>query len=331
MSWPVIGHAHVRDILTRSLASGRLPQVLLLAGPAGVGKCATAVAIAQGLNCPRAARGVPCGTCPTCERIAAGRFSDVIVISRGEYASISIKAIREQVLAVIGYRPFEGQRRVFIIDEADDLTWEAQDSLLKTLEEPPPASVLMLVTSSPDSLRPTVLSRCRRLRFGELTEAEVAQVLIDKHDLDPATARSRAAVSGGSVSRALAIDGGSLEEDRDLAMRLLEAGAGTPLAPRLKAATAFVTHEKKRRSREAVGARLDHLASLLRDLSAAAEAAPGTADLANRDLGDALARLARAYPPDRLIAAFGHVNRARFALDRNASPKIVADWVAVTL
>jgi len=328
--WPVIGHPRIHDVLTRSVAAGRVPQTLLFAGPAGVGKFTTAVTLAQALNCPHVTDGVPCGTCHTCDRITNGRFSDVIVVDKGDYASISIKVVREKILALIGYRPFEGRKRVFIVDEADDLTWEAQDSLLKTLEEPPPAAVLILVATSPDAMKATVLSRCRRLRFGTLSDDEVARVLVEKMSMDPASARSRAAIAGGSVGVALAIDGGSLEADRELAMALLEAAAGSSLAPRLKAAEALTRIEKKRRAREAVGTRLAHLSSLLRDMGMVASSGGRTAP-ANQDMADALAGIARAYPPDRLIHAFALVARAQNALDRNASAKIVADWVAVGL
>lgn len=328
MTWPVIGHARLRDVLTHAIRAKRVPQTILLAGPAGVGKFTTALAIAQAVNCLDVRDGAPCGACNVCTRIARGQFSDVIVVDRGDYASISIKVVREKILALIGYRPFEGQKRVFIVDGADDLTWEAQDSLLKTLEEPPPGAILILVATSPDALKATVLSRCRRLRFGALSDEEVARVLVERLGMDAASARSRAAVAGGSVSQAQAIDGGTLEDDREAAMVLLEAGAGSSVAPRLKAAAALAKHETKRRDREALSARLAHLSSLLRDLGMAASGHP---TLANPDMADALSRLARAYPPDRLVQAYGLVARAQHALDRNASSKIVADWVAVGL
>lgn len=326
--WPVIGHLRLRDVLTKAVEADRVPQTILLAGPAGIGKLATAMALAKAVNCPNVANGCPCGTCSTCERISRGQFSDVVVVDRGDLASISIKIVREKVLAPIGYRPFEGRKRVFIVDGADDLTWEAQDSLLKTLEEPPPAAILILIATSPDALKATVLSRCRRLRFGTLSDDEVARVLSERCGMEKASARSRAAISGGSVGQALAIDGGTLEEDRETAMALLEASAGTSLGPRLKASAALATVEKKRRSREAVSMRLAHLSSLLRDLGMAAT---GDTPLANQDMSENLSRIARAFPPDRLIQAFGIVARAQHSLDRNASAKIVADWVAVGL
>jgi DNA polymerase-3 subunit delta' len=327
-TWPVLGHARIKDLLTRSVHAGRVPQTMLFAGPAGVGKLATAMALAQAVNCPQCDEGAGCGKCGVCERIARGQFSDVVVVDRGDLASISIKVIREKVLAPIGYRPFEGRKRVFIVDGADDLTWEAQDSLLKTLEEPPPAAILILIATSPDAMKATVLSRCRRLRFGALSDEDVARVLSERCGMDKAAARSRAAIAGGSVGQALAIDGGTLEEDREAAAALLEASAGTSLGPRLKAAAALATVEKKRRSREAVSMRLAHLSSMLRDIGIAAA---GNAPLANQDMADLITRSARAFPPERLIQAFGIVARAQHSLDRNASAKIVADWVAVGL
>ena len=329
----LIGHAHLQDLLARSVARNRVPQTLLFAGPPGVGKATAARALAQAVNCPSATASggtaVACGRCSSCERIARGQFSDVITLDRGDLASIAIKPVRERVLDLVGYRPFEGRKRVFIIDGADDLTLQAQDALLKTLEEPPASAILMLVTAWPDALRATVLSRCRRLRFGALSDADVARVLVERLGMDTASARSRAAIAGGSVGTALAIDGGSLEEDRELAMGLLEASAGTPLVPRLKAAAALTVHEKKRRSREAVGSRLAHLSALLRDL--AATQGDSAAELTNADLREALAGIQRAWPTPRIVAAFAVVARAQHALDRNASPKIVADWVAAGL
>ncbi len=331
----MIGHPKIRALLAHAVARRRVPQTLLFAGPEGVGKHTMAVALAQALNCTAATDGVACGTCRNCERIAKGQFSDVIEVDNGDTASISIKAVRDRVLALVGYRPFEGQRRVFIIDPADALGLPAQDALLKTLEEPPPSAVLILISSYPDSLRPTVLSRCRRVRFGALTEAEVAEVLREVEGMDPASARARAALAGGSVSHALALDGGVLDDDRAAALDLLQAAASAPLAARLKVASAVTKHGTKRREREALGMRLAHVSSLLRDLSLltseSADQGDRTEPLANAEREDDLRAVARAFPPDRLITAFDVVARAQTALDRNASPKIVADWVAVGL
>ena len=140
----IIGHAPAIDLLRQAVRRRRVPQSLLLAGPEGTGKRAIAVALAQAVNCRQPADGDACGACSNCVRIARNQFSDVTIIEKGDEASIKIRTLRERVLEPVGYRPFEGARRVYIIDPADAMTREAQDALLKTLEEPPPAEMLIL-------------------------------------------------------------------------------------------------------------------------------------------------------------------------------------------
>jgi DNA polymerase-3 subunit delta' len=321
----IIGHAAVVDLLRQAARRNRVPQSLLFAGPDGVGKRAVATALAQAVNCPNRADGDACGTCPVCSRIARGQFSDVTWLEKGSEASIKIKPLRERILDVVGYRPFEGARRVYIIEPADELTLEAQDALLKTLEEPPPAAMLILITAYPDTLLPTIQSRCRRLRFGLLSEHDVARVLAERAGVDARTAARLAAVSGGSVSRALSEETGDFDDDRAAALGLLRAARGTNMAERLKASAALAQHGSKRRDREALSARLTILSSLLRDLSALS--ASSDVALANTDLDADLRSLLGSFQPNRLVDAFDLVDRAEHALGRNASPKIVADWL----
>jgi DNA polymerase-3 subunit delta' len=333
----VIGHAPVIALLRQAVGRHRVPQSLIFAGPEGVGKRAVALALAQAVNCPeRAARGPKkaagddgCGVCSTCQRIARGIHSDVVVVDKGDEASIKIAAVRERVLQVVGYRPFEAARRVFIIDPADEMGVEAQDALLKTLEEPPPSAILILITAYPDTLLPTIQSRCRRLRFGPLSEADVARVLVERAGVDNTKARALAAVSAGSVGRALAAQEGELDQDRDAAFALVAAARGTRVTDRLKAAAAFAKNDSDRRDRDAMGDRLALVGSILRDLGALAAGRPGL--LANADREADLRALASAYDVPRVVTAYGALARAQASLDRNAGPKIVADWVAVTI
>jgi DNA polymerase-3 subunit delta' len=327
----IVGHTPIVALLRHAVAVGRVPQSLLLAGPEGVGKRTTAVALAQAVNCPKRRDGDACGVCPTCRRIARGQHSDVTLVDRGDEASLKIKVLRERVLDVVGYRPFEAERRVFVIDQADDLTMEAQDALLKTLEEPPAATIVVLVTAYPDTLAATVQSRCRRLRFGPLSESDVARVLIERCGIAHADARVLAAASGGSVGRALAEQAGDLADDRDAALALLTIAAkGRGVGGRLKAAIDLAQHGSKRRDRDALGTRLALLGSLLRDLAALGARQTDDA-LANSDLTETLVKLQPAFDLRRAVAGFSAISRAQQALDRNASPKIVADWVALAV
>ena len=276
---------------------------------------------------PMAVGNDACGECPACRRIARGVHADILVIEPGDSGNIKVDQVREAIERS-AYRPFEGRRRVVVIDEADALMPEAQNALLKTLEEPPPASVFVLITNRPDVLLPTVRSRCQRLRFGRLTPGEVADVLIRDHEVEPADAHAAAAAADGSVGRALAGSGEGANEARDAAARLLQSAAtSTDPRRRLDGAKALTGNAS---DRDDLSRRLLALSSLIRDIGLLVSRADDRA-LANADLKPQLQALVRSFDGDRTIRAFETVDRALAALDRNASPKIVADWLALTI
>jgi DNA polymerase-3 subunit delta' len=213
----------------------------------------------------------------------------------------------------------------------------AQDALLKTLEEPPNATTFILVTSAPGTLLPTILSRCQRLRFGRLAPSDVADVLIRVHGYDQADAHAAAAMADGSIGAALEGGTDAFVEARDGAIQLLELVAGDPQpGRRLQASLQLPGAGRGKADRDALTRSLQALSSLLRDLGAlsaqarqpAGDPAAGARVLANADLRGRLERLLRAFDIDRVLAAFSAVDQALDALRRNASPKIVADWLA---
>jgi DNA polymerase-3 subunit delta' len=340
----ITGHRPLLELLARAIARGTLPPSLIFAGPAGIGKRMTATALAQALNCERpidypessgpgdANTSVltgkdACGVCASCKRIARGVHADILVLEPGDSGSIKVDQVREAIDRT-AYRPFEGKRRLVIVDEADAMIPEAQNALLKTLEEPPPASVFALITSRPDVLLPTVRSRCQRLRFGPLAPADVAAVLMRDHDVDAAAAHAAAAASDGSIGRALDSSGDEANEARDAAADLLQ-GVASSADPRrrLDGARALIAGGA---DRDELSRRLLALASLVRDLGLLHSRADERA-LANADLKPRLQGLLPSYDGDRALRAFATVDRALWALDRNASPKIVADWLALNI
>jgi DNA polymerase III subunit delta' len=332
------GHTHLLDLIARAATRGSLPPSVIFAGPDGVGKRMAAVALAQLMNClslpPAAAsetvsdrRPDACGACASCKRIARGVHADVLLIEPGDSGAIKIDQVRDAIERS-AYRPFEGRRRVVILDDADAMNPDAQNAVLKTLEEPPAASTFVLVTARPDMLLPTVRSRCQRLRFGRLSPADVATILMRDHAYTAADAHAAASMSDGSIG--LALEGGSDEfvEARQAAADLLETAAlSNDPRRRLEGAKALSAAARGSSDRDELARRLRALGSILRDLGALLSRADERC-LANADLRPLLQRLQRSFDGERTLRAFSAVDRALVALDRNASPKLVADWLA---
>jgi DNA polymerase-3 subunit delta' len=333
----VVGHRTLVTLLSRAADSGAILPTLLFAGPSGVGKRLVAVATAQALNCVKPRRDAStlpldaCGTCAVCDRIARGVHPDVPLIGPGESGSIKIDPVRE-VIERAAYLPFEARRRVVIIDEADALVVPAQHALLKTLEEPPSASMFLLITSRPDALLPTVQSRCPRLRFRPLGPEEVTAALVARGKSD-AEARAIAATAEGSVGRAFDASADDLIEARAAAMRVLAQAAQTQEPRRrIESARDLLANAGGGGAgdREAVATTLRAMASLLRDAALLGTRADRRG-LANSDMLPELERLSGAFSGERGVQAFGVVDQALAALERNAGAKVVADWVVVSL
>ena len=331
----VTGHQRLMALLARAIVSDSLPPSLLFAGPRGVGKRRVAIALAQTLNCLESVQGDvfqtdACGHCAACSRIGRGMHPDVLVVEPDDTGSIKIEQVRE-VVDRAQYRPFEGRRRVVIVDEADAMGFPAQSALLKTLEEPPPASVFVLVSSTADSLLSTVLSRCYRLRFGPLAVEEIVKMLMNDHGRTEPEARALAVDADGSLGRALAADTVNVAEARSDSQELLAkvARESNP-TKRLAAMKTFLGGSATPKQREHLSVRLRALSSLLRDLGVLSAGAD-LQILANTDLSAELGQLAGAYDHDRSTRAFGIVDRALRALERNASPKNVAAWLVLRI
>jgi DNA polymerase III subunit delta' len=329
----VVGHDRLISLLKRSIAGATLPPSLLFTGPAGIGKLKTARALAQRLNCPTPRPDDACGECSACSRIARGIHPDVALLQPGDTGVIRIEQVRD-VIDRAAYRPFEGRRRVVIVDDADALMDQAQNALLKTLEEPSPSSVFILITARPDVLRPTVRSRCPQLRFRPLSVDDLAAALMARGYAER-EAHAVAATAEGSLGQALAMSAGDLVQARDVAHRALtQASAQHDPARKIDAAKILLenTGSGGAADREQLATHLRAMASLLRDAEVLATGADDRV-LANPDERTALERLGGVYRGERGIRAFAAVDRALVALapPRNAGVKVVADWMVLQL
>jgi len=333
----IVGHRRLTTLLSEAIVRDTLPPTLLFVGPSGIGKFHVARAVAATLNClsPQSDHaGLPvdaCGTCLSCDRIARGVHVDIFALEPDDRASIKIDVVRD-VLERTGFRPFEGRRRVVIIRDADTLETASQNSLLKSLEEPPASTGFILTTAVPGALLPTVRSRCMRLGFGRLPERSVADLLVKEHGCSENQAVEAAALADGSIGQALALGSADLAVLRESAVMLLrQAAASTAAASRLQAAGVLVTTpSRKDRTREDVALVLRFVASMLRDIELL-NAGVDTPVLANPAIADDLHVLTRAFAGSRAREAFSAVDRAIMALDRNAGTKVVGEWLAMQI
>jgi DNA polymerase III subunit delta' len=216
MSWQGIdGHDEVVEQFRRALVRGRLASSFLFAGPAGIGKRTFALKLAQALLCqtrPEVSLD-PCGTCPSCAQVVAGTHPDLDVVAKpDDKAFIPLERLigdrehrrREGLCHNIAMKPCLGGRKIAVIDDADYLNAEGANSLLKTLEEPPPRSVLILIGTTPARQLPTIRSRCQLIRFRPLPVETVAALLVSNGFVaDPSEAARLARYSEGSLQRAL--------------------------------------------------------------------------------------------------------------------------------
>jgi DNA polymerase-3 subunit delta' len=213
----VRGHDSVVAGLRLGLEQGRFPHAFLFVGPDGIGKRLFAKTLAQALLCERRSEAAldPCGSCPSCQQVESGTHPDVLAVAKPEDKhELPIKTIRD-LCHDLSLKPMAGARRIALVDDADDLSEEAANAFLKTLEEPPPGAVLILIAHSAETQLDTVVSRCRVVRFEPLADADLAAVLLDQGvTTDAAEAARLASLGEGSVGRALGLADPAIEDVR---------------------------------------------------------------------------------------------------------------------
>ncbi|MFQ5792284.1 MAG: ATP-binding protein [Acidobacteriota bacterium] len=318
------GNHVVRSRLQRMVASGHTPPSLLFTGPEGVGKLAAAVSTAKALNCVGTPQtpGDACDVCRSCLRIERGDYADVRQIRPGgKGGQVTAPDVRP-VVAESPYRPFEGKKRVYIFEEAHRMNPTAANMLLKTLEEPPPWTLLILVTAHETALLPTLVSRCRKIRFLPLMLEEVVKQLTQDHDLSRKDAWLAAAVSRGSLSRALVTETEAVEALREEALRL----ASVPAEGASRSRMLPWADELSRHSELVPLLRL--LLALARDLACAA----GGGTAAQSDIARRLEVLSERMPLPVWLEAYRRVEQALYDIEvRYANKRITLEQLLLGL
>ena len=323
MVWGLVGQERAVAALTGALAGGRIAHAYVFVGPERVGKHTLALKLAQALNCD--GDEPPCGECNPCRRIAAGVHADVQTVTveedeEGVQKGIHVSQIRE-IERVTALKSFEGRTRVVIIDPAEEMNAAAQNAFLKTLEEPPPQVVFVLVAADESRLLPTIRSRCRRLELRLPPVADVEAALLER-GVDGEQGRLLARLSRGRIGWALAMaDDPSLLERRRESLSQARAIASMSVADRLGLAERLAPDF--RRDPQELLAELEAWRDWWRDvLLVQAGAEDGVANVDRLpELREDAARSAREG-----VAAFVRaVGEAGRNLQENAQPRLVLE------
>jgi DNA polymerase-3 subunit delta' len=340
----LVGNQRIKEVLRRMLETGRVPGALLFSGEEGVGKKLFALALAKALNCqtPRESREA-CDHCSSCLRISQSRFpaypddkdnrerlvwSDYpdVALARPYNRLLRIGPMRE-IEQEANFRPYEGRARIFIIEEAERLNPQSSNALLKTLEEPAPTSYLILITSRPAALLPTIRSRCQMIRFAPLSPEELETYLLHGKQVSQTDAHLLSRIARGSIGRALATDLEIFRAQRDSMLGVLGALTLNKDRSRLLRTSEEMNDPKRKDEYEA---RLDMLATLIHDLWALALATT-EAQVINEDLRAQLSKMASQTESHRAARWLSQIETHRRGLDVNINRKVATDALFLSM
>ncbi len=342
MAWQGIeGHDAVAAGLAAAEARGRIAGSYLFIGPPGVGKGAFARALARAVVCRAPGPGLAaCGACPSCIQAAAGSHPDIDLVAKpADKSTIPLETLigdaahrmREGLCWRLLLKPAVGSRKVAIILDADHLAEEAANCLLKTLEEPPPGAVIILVGTGLERQLPTIRSRCQVIRFGPLPVETVRRLLaaeLDRagNEVDPATVAAAAVGSGGSLDRARLLVDPEVEAFRS---RLVELLARRPLPGVELARETIALVEAAGKEAAPRRARLVAVIGMVVDFLRAAVRQATTGEVPADPL---LAGTVAAWGGDaeEAVTALEHSLDVLGGIDRNAHlPTLIDAWTAV--
>lgn len=214
----ILGHDQIKEHLQRAVRTGKISHAYIFFGENGMGKKSLARAFALGMLCEKE-RGDGCMECHACKQVLSDNHPDLIYVSHEKPNSIGVDDVREQINDTVLIKPYSSSHKIYIIDESEKMTVQAQNALLKTIEEPPSYAVLILLATSREAFLPTILSRCVQLKLKPLRDETVKSYLIEKLHVEDDEAGMYTAFAQGNLGRAISI--ASSEDFRTLLQEIL--------------------------------------------------------------------------------------------------------------
>jgi len=303
----LLGQDKPLSLIQDSIAKNRLSGGYIFSGPEGIGKKRAAKILAQALNCTAEAER-PCGSCSSCLKTEKLQHPDLYIIEHEE-AQIKIEDIREMQRQA-SLRPYEGEKKVFLIDNAHRLNPESANSLLKILEEPPASSLFILITHKPQAIFKTVLSRCKTIKFAPLARVRLENILIKNYAIDKSSAHFLAFYSEGRLG---------------LALRLKDS---LSLGEKNRIFDSFLFKEKPSdqhfagQNKDQLRVFLNMLASWFRDIYIL-KAGANPDEIIHLDRRDDLSQAAERYSFSQLDDILGAISESLLYLDRNINAKLL--------
>lgn len=200
----ILGNEQIKEHFQKAIISKKLSHAYILTGEQGMGKKMIAKAFAMTLLCQNAEEE-PCYECSSCRQFLTDNNPDVIYVSHEKPNSIGVDDIREQINGDIMMKPYSSQYKIYIVDESEKMTVQAQNALLKTIEEPPSYGIILLLTTNADGFLQTILSRCVVLKMNPLQDKVIKNYLIDNIDADEEQADITAAFARGNLGKAIGL------------------------------------------------------------------------------------------------------------------------------
>lgn len=198
----IIGHEKIKEHLQKAIESDHVSHAYILTGETGMGRKSLANAFSMTLLCERG-KSDPCMECHACKQVMTNNHPDLIFVTHEKPGSIGVDDIRGQINDTIMIRPYSSYYKIYIVDEAEKMTVQAQNALLKTIEEPPSYAIIMLLTTNQEAFLPTILSRCVQLKLKPQTDAVVKSYLMGSLGIKESRADIYAAFARGNLGRAI--------------------------------------------------------------------------------------------------------------------------------